>query len=68
MTDIGDHWYMEKMNKGLPPIRRKKLIIIHKRKIIKLKVHYILLIVVGIIGNSNYIGKILSGLIQEVEL
>ena len=56
------------MNKGLPPIRRKKLIIIHKRKIIKLKVHYILLIVVGIIGNSNYIGKILSGLIQEVEL
>ena len=39
----------------------------HKRKMIKLKRNYTLLIGIGMIGDSNYIGIILSGLIQEVK-
>ena len=33
----------------------------------KLKRNYTLLIGIGMVGNSNYIGTILSGLIQEVK-
>ena len=25
MTDIGDGWYLKKFEKGLPPLKRKKL-------------------------------------------
>ena len=64
MTEIGGGWYMEKMTKGLPPLRRQKLSKNHKRKMMKLKRNYTLLTGIGIIGNSNYIGTILSGLIQ----
>ena len=38
-----------------------------KRKIMKLERNYIFLIGVGIIGKYNYIGKILSRIIQGVK-
>ena len=61
MTDIGDGWYMEKSDKGLPPLRRPKLSKKHKKNRMKFKNIYMKLISGGIIGNSNYIGTILKG-------
>ena len=37
MTDIGGGWYMEKGAKGLPPLRRTKLIRKQKKGRIKFK-------------------------------
>ena len=65
MTEIGGGWYMKKITKGLTPLRKQKLSKKHKKKMIKLKINYALLTGIGMIGNSNYIGTNLSGLIQE---
>ena len=64
MTEIGGGWYMEKLTKGLPLLRRPKLSKNHKIKTTKFK-NSIKLISGGMIGNSNYIGTSLSGSIQE---
>ena len=40
MTEIGGGWYMEKITKGLPPLRRPKLSKNHKRSKMKLKKLY----------------------------
>ena len=56
-----------KITKGIPPLRKQKLSKHHKRKMIKLNINITLLIVIGMIVNSNYIGTSLGGLIQEVE-
>ena len=66
MTETGGGWYMEKSANGLPPLRRPKISKNQKRRSTKLK-SYMKLISGGIIGNSNYIGTILNGLIQEVK-
>ena len=66
MTEIGGGWYMEKLTKGLPLLRRPKLSKNHKIKTTKFK-NSIKLISGGMIGNSNYIGTSLSGSIQEVK-
>ena len=58
---------MEKITKGIPPLRKQKLRKKQKRNMIKLNVKYTLLIVIGMIVDSSYIGTILSGLIQEVK-
>ena len=58
---------MEKITKGIPPLRKQKLRKKQKRNMIKLNVKYTLLIVIGMVVDSNYIGTILSGLIQEVK-
>ena len=52
------------MAKGLTPLRRQGLSKKAQEKDDKLKRKYTLLIVIGIIGNYNYIGTSLSGLIQ----
>ena len=64
MTNIGGGWYTEKSSKGLPPLR---ILTISKRaqdKKDEIK-NYMRLISGGMIGNSNYIGTSLNGLIQE---
>ena len=65
MTEIGGGWYMEKITKRLPPLRRPKLSKKHKRRSMKLEKNCMNLIGIGMIGNSNYIGTSLSGSIQE---
>ena len=55
---------MKKMTKGLPPFRIQKLSKKAQEKDDEIKKNYTLLIGIGIIGNYNYIGTILSGLIQ----
>ena len=65
MTDIGGRWYMEKITKGIPPLRRPNLSKKSQEKEDEKK--YMNIIGVGIIGDSNYIGASLSGSIQEVK-
>ena len=54
---------MEKITKGLPPLRIPKLIKKSQEKEDKFK-NYIKLISIGMIGNFNYIGTSLSGSIK----
>ena len=61
MTKIGGGWYMEKIAKVLPSLRRPKLSKRAQDKEDKNK-NYMRLISGGIIGNSNYIGTVLNGL------
>ena len=51
--------------KGIPPLKISKLSKKHNIMRIKSK-NYMKLISDGMIGNSNYIGTSLNGLIQEV--
>ena len=62
-------WWVEggKITKGIPPLIKQKLSKNNNRKMIKLNGNYTLLIAIVMIGNSNYIGTSLSGLIQEVK-
>ena len=62
MTEIGGGWYMEKIAKGLPPLRRTKISKNHKIRM-ELK-KYMRLISGGTIVNSDDTGTILNGLIQ----
>ena len=55
---------MEKITKGLPPLRRPKLSKKVKEIDDEIKKKYTKLIGIGIIGDSNNIGASLSGLIQ----
>ena len=68
MTEIGGGWYMEKNTKGLLPLRRPKLSKNHNRRRMKLKYIYMNLIGGRMIGNYNYIGASLNGLIEELKL
>ena len=52
--------------KGLPPLRRPKLIKKAQEKEDEIKKTYMKLIGIGMIRNSNYIGTSLNGSIQEV--
>ena len=63
MIEISGRQYMEKITKGLPPLRRPKLSKKAQDKQDEKK-NYMKLIGIGMIGNSNYIGTILSGTIQ----
>ena len=67
LTEICGGCCMKKMTKGLTPLMKQKLSKNHKRKMIKLKANFTLIIVIGMIVDSNYIGTILSGLIQELK-
>ena len=66
MTEIGGGWYLEKVTKGLPPLRRPKLSKRAQAKEDEIK-NYIRRTGIGMIGHSNYIGTSLNGLIQEVK-
>ena len=57
-----------KIDKGLPPLRRSKLSKSSQYKEDEIFLNYMKLISNVMIGNSNYIGTILNGLIQEVKL
>ena len=57
---------MEKITKGLTPLRRQKLSKKLQEKEYEIKNH-MNLISIGMIRNSNYIGTSLSGSIQEVK-
>ena len=59
---------MEKISKGLPPLRRQKLSKKSQDEEDEIKKNYMKLISGGMIKNSNYIGTSLNGLIQEVKL
>ena len=56
---------MEKIAKGLPPLRRPKLSKKSQEKEDKIKKSYMKLIGIGMIGNSNYIGTSLNESIQK---
>ena len=62
-------WWMvyEKITKWLPPLRRSKLSKKEQDKEEEIEKNYMKLISGGMIGNSNYIGTSLNGLIQEVK-
>ena len=66
MTDICGGWYMEKSARVLPPLKRTKLSKKHKKGRIIFKRNYMKLIGGGIIGDSNYIGTSLNGLILNI--
>ena len=66
MTALGGGWYMEKITKGLPPLRRSKPSKKTQEKEKEIK-NYMNLIGIGMIGNFNYIGTSLNGSIQEVK-
>ena len=67
MKEIGVGWYMEKMAKGLPSLRRSTLSKKSQDKEDEIKKNYMKLISCGMIRNSNYIGTSLNGLIQGVK-
>ena len=56
---------MEKITNGLPPLKISKLKKTQDQED-ETKKNYMRLISGGMIGNSNYIGTSLNGLIQEV--
>ena len=56
-----------KITKGLPPLRIPKLSKKSQEKEDEYIYIYMKLIGIGMIGNTNYIGKILNGSIQEVK-
>ena len=58
---------MERIIKGLPPLRRPKLSKKSQEKENEIIKNYMKLIGIGMIGNSNYIGTRLNWSIQEVE-
>ena len=63
MTDIGGGWYLKKCELGLPPLKRKKLSKKAQDRYDLILKNFMNLIGGGMIGNSNYIGTCLSGLI-----
>ena len=68
MTEIGGWWYMEKNQRVCHHLGNRIKLKQHKKKMIELNINYTILIGIGMIGNSNYIGTSLSGLIQEGKL
>ena len=59
---------MEKIAKGLPPLRRPKLSKKSQEKEDEIKKNYMNLLGIGMIKNSNYIATSLNRLTQEVKL
>ena len=57
---------MEKITKGLPPLRRPKLSKKSQEEEDEIW-KYMKLIGIGMIGNSNYVGTSMNGSIQEVK-
>ena len=53
--------------KVLPPLRRLKLSKKAQEKEDEIKKNYTNMIVIGMVGNFNYTGTSLNGLIQEVK-
>ena len=68
MTDIGGGWCMGKSARGLPPLRRTKLSKKAQERQDEIQKNYMKLISGGMIGNSNYIGTSLNGLIPNLTL
>ena len=68
ITDIGGGWYLKKSQKGLPQLREQNLVKRHRKGRILLKTNSFNIICGGMIGNSNYIGTCLNGLIQKQHL
>ena len=66
MTYIGGGWYMEKSDKGLPPLRRTKLIKKSQERQDEIQKNYMDLISGGMIGYSNCIGTNSNGWIQNL--
>ena len=66
MIEIGCGWYMEKITKGLPPLRIPKPSKKAQQKDDEIKIIYMNLVGIEMIGDSNYVGTSLSGSIQEV--
>ena len=58
---------MGKSSKGLPPLRTPKISKKAQEKEDGIKKKYMKLISGGMIGDSNYIGTSLNGLIQEIK-
>ena len=65
ITDIEGGWFLEKGAKGLPPLKRTKLSKKAQERHDLIKTNFFNLIGGGMIGNSNYIGTCLNGLIQN---
>ena len=65
ITDIGGGWYLEKCAKGLPPLKREKLSKKAQNGDDLIKNKLFNLICGGMIGDSNYIGTCLNGLIRN---
>ena len=63
MADIGGGWYLKKCERGLPPLKRKKLSKKAQDWHNFIKKNYMNIIGGGMIGNPNCIGKRLNGLI-----
>ena len=61
MTDIGGGWYMGKIAKVLPPLRRTELSKKHNKIRMRFKNIYMKLISGEMIGDSNCIGTNLNG-------
>ena len=61
MTEIGSGWHIDKISKGLPPLRRSILSKKAQDKEDEIKKNYMKLISGGIIVNSSYIGTSLNG-------
>ena len=61
MTEIGGGWHIDKISKGLPPLRRSILSKKAQDKEDEIKKNYMKLISGGIIVNSSYIGTSLNG-------
>ena len=65
MIDIGGVWYLKKWEKGLPPLKRTKQSKKAQERHDLISKNFMTLIGGGMIGNSNYIGTCLNGLIQN---
>ena len=66
MTEIGGGWYMEKLLSDYHHLGDQNRVKNYKRKMTRLK-KYTKLIVIGMIGNYNYVVTSLSGSVKEVK-
>ena len=68
ITDTGGGWYLEKCQKGLPPLKRTKLSKKAQKRHDIIKKNSFNIICGGMIGDSKYIGTCLNGLIRKQHL
>ena len=68
ITDIGGGWYLEKCKRGSHRWREQNSVKRHRKGRILLKTNSFNLICGGMIGNPNYIGTFLNGLIRNQQL
>ena len=66
ITYTGGGWYMEKSDRGLPPLRRTKLSKKSQERQDEIKKNSMKLISGGMIGNYNFIGTNFNGLILNI--